>query len=138
MSVEVIGGKRIMARILQVKNALDPVSKAAGLATAEEIRDTAKELAPVGTPESTGKPGYIGGSLRASGRIQHFAKEAGLALNIGVSFGGYVTNPNTGKKVDYAKYVHEGTTRMVGRPFLKQAYDIHKGSMGEKLKRGLR
>lgn len=32
-----------------------------------------------------------------------------------------VINPKTGKPVDYARWVHDGTTKMQGRPFLLQA-----------------
>lgn len=34
--------------------------------------------------------------------------------------GGYI-NPRTGREVDYARYVHDGTSRMPARPFLLQA-----------------
>jgi len=30
-------------------------------------------------------------------------------------------NPRTGREVDYARYVHDGTSRMPARPFLLQA-----------------
>lgn len=33
---------------------------------------------------------------------------------------GYI-NPRTGRPVDYARYVHDGTSRMPARPFLLQA-----------------
>jgi len=32
-----------------------------------------------------------------------------------------VINPKTGRPVDYARYVHDGTSKMPGRPFLLQA-----------------
>ena len=34
--------------------------------------------------------------------------------------GGYI-NPRTGREVDYARHVHDGTSRMPARPFLLQA-----------------
>ena len=34
--------------------------------------------------------------------------------------GGYI-NPRTGREVDYARFVHDGTSRMTARPFLLQA-----------------
>ena len=37
---------------------------------AMEIEGEAKENAPVGTPESTGIKGYVGGALKQSGRYQ--------------------------------------------------------------------
>jgi len=34
--------------------------------------------------------------------------------------GGYI-NPKTGMEVDYARFVHDGTSQMMARPFLLQA-----------------
>lgn len=70
----------------------------------ETLRDKAKEIAPVGTPESTGKPEYITfesykKSIRA--RIRGVEKRGNVTYG-GVSAGGYVVNPNTGQVVDYA------------------------------------
>lgn len=137
-SIDIVGKSRFIARLIKMKKALDPVVEAAALTTAYEIKETAKELCPVGTPESTGKPGYIGGSLRQSIRIQRFARPAAHTLRVGVSAGGYITNPNSGRKVDYARFVHEGTSRMPARPFLKQAYDKHRRNLPRRIKRGLR
>jgi HK97 gp10 family phage protein len=137
-TVDIVGKKRLMARLIKMRKALDPVAEAAALTTAYEIKETAQELCPVGTPDSTGIPGYIGGSLKQSGRIQRHARSRGQTLRVGVSFGGYITNPNTGRKVDYARYVHAGTSKMPGRPFLKQAYDKHRRNLPRRIKRGLR
>ncbi len=38
-----------------------------------------------------------------------------------VAGGGGFTNPRTGREVDYAREVHDGTSRMPARPFLLQA-----------------
>jgi len=138
MTIDVVGKSRFIARLIKMKTALDPVVEAAAITTAVEIRDTAKALAPVGTPASTGKPGYIGGSLKKSIRLQRFARPRAHTLRVGVSAGGYITNPNSGKKVDYARYVHDGTSRMPARPFLKQAYDKHRRNLPRRIKRGLR
>ena len=43
--------------------------------------------------------------------------------------GGRVRNPNTGELVDYAKHVHDGTSKMPSRPFLKNSIDQHKGTL---------
>lgn len=89
--------------------------------TAEVALPIAKKYCPVGTPESTGIPGYIGGSLKKSTRLERRAKPKGKTYYVGLRAGGYVTNPNTGKKVDYALAVHEGTSRMPPRPFIRLA-----------------
>jgi HK97 gp10 family phage protein len=66
----------------------------------------AKSFCPVDT-------GALLGSIRWEIRGLH---EAALVAG-GV---GYV-NPRTGRPVDYARYVHDGTSRMPARPFLLQA-----------------
>ena len=69
----------------------------------------AKQLAPVGTPESTGIPGYHGGTLRNS--ITHEQE-----------------NENTeavGSAVKYSPFVELGTYKMKARPFLRPAVENH-------------
>lgn len=39
-----------------------------------------------------------------------------------VAGGGGFINPKTGQEVDYARFVHDGTSRMPPRPFLLQAF----------------
>jgi len=51
-------------------------------------------------------------SIRAEVRGPHE-----MALKAG---GGGFVNPRTGREVDYARYVHDGTSRMPARPFLLQ------------------
>ncbi len=60
------------------------------------------DITPVGTPESTGKPGYIGGTLKGS--IDHAAQ--GDTVHIGTD-------------VEYAPYVEFGTYKMKAKPYLK-------------------
>jgi len=38
-----------------------------------------------------------------------------------IAGGGGFINPRTGRKVDYARFVHDGTSRMPARPFMMQA-----------------
>lgn len=71
----------------------------------------AKDLCPVGTPESTGKPGYIGGTLKNS--ISHKVDDAEQAVYIGTN-------------VEYAPYVELGTVKMDAQPFLKPAAADHR------------
>lgn len=72
----------------------------------------AKAAAPVGTPESTGIPGYRGGTLRNS--ISH--KTVGDSAYIGTN-------------VEYAPYQELGTIHMVaankGRGYLRPAVEDH-------------
>ena len=57
--------------------------------------------------------GALMGSIRAEMRGPHT-----MALVAGGA--GYI-NPRTGRPVDYARHVHDGTSRMPPRPFLLQA-----------------
>ena len=59
-----------------------------------KIEKYAKALCPVGTPESTGKKGYRGGTLRDS--IAHVVDEGDFEVTVG-------------SNVEYAPYVELGT-----------------------------
>src|SRR5713101_1225674 len=67
----------------------------------------AKKNCPVGTPESTGIKGYHGGRLRQS---IHVDNSKFLESTVGTN-------------VYYALWVHEGTRKMRGRPFLRQGFE---------------
>ena len=69
----------------------------------------AKQLAPVGTPESTGIPGYRGGTLRNS--ITHEQLDEKTEV--------------IGSTVKYAPFVELGTYKMAARPFLRPAAENH-------------
>ena len=99
----------------------------------------AKKLAPVGTPESTGIPGYIGGLLRGS--ITHALSGEHPAIstyqdNAGTRRGSYSgTAPEEsganksavyiGTNVEYSSCVELGTIKMDAQPFLKPAVADH-------------
>lgn len=68
----------------------------------------AKKLCPVGTPESTGIKGYVGGTLRNS--LTHKAQTDVVYI---------------GTNVKYGKYVELGTSKMTKRPFLRPAIEGH-------------
>lgn len=73
----------------------------------------AVDLCPVGTPESTGIPGYVGGTLKTS--ITHLVVKEEKAAYIGTN-------------VEYGIYVEMGTKKMEARPFLRPAATDHKGT----------
>ena len=82
------------------------------LVLAERILSTAIDLCPKDT-----------GALAASGRLELLGE--GEAL---IKFGGSeFTNPRTLRPVLYARFVHEGTSRMSPRPFVRWAISIHTG-----------
>ncbi|NQT07895.1 hypothetical protein HQ586_02355 [Candidatus Bathyarchaeota archaeon] len=66
----------------------------------------AKAFCPVNT-------GALMTSIRAEAKV---ALSAAL-----VAGGGGFINPRTGRPVDYARHVHDGTSHMPARPFLLQA-----------------
>ena len=99
----------------------------------------AKKLAPVGTPESTGIPGYIGGLLRGSITHALSGKQPAISTyqdNAGTRRGSYSgTAPEEsganksavyiGTNVEYAPYQELGTIHMKAQPFLKPAVADH-------------
>ena len=95
---------RAMPKAFEV-SALEALDK-----TADDARDRAKELVPVDT-----------GSLRKSIRKERHAWPAGNITYVGIRAGGYITNPKTGRKVDYARYVCYGTSRQRPQPYLRPA-----------------
>lgn len=89
--------------------------------TARIVQSEARERAPVGTPESTGIPGYVGGTLRASTQVGD-ERKGGL-------------NQTVESNVHYALWVHEGTTRMKGRPYLREALKGEQADLNKRLER---
>lgn len=80
-------------------------------AIGEDAADTAAKKAPVGTPESTGIPGYIGGTLKNS--ISSAVVEDEKAAYIGTN-------------VEYAPYQEFGTSRGIkGKHFLQFGATAH-------------
>ena len=72
----------------------------------DRMVEVAKSLCPVDT-----------GALRASIR----AEKRGPNMTVLAAGGEGFINPSTGRVVDYAGFVHDGTSRMAPRPFLMQA-----------------
>ena len=112
----------------------------------------AKKLAPVGTPESTGIPGYIGGLLRGSITHALSGKQPSISTyqdNAGKRRGSYSgTAPEEsdsnksavyiGTNVEYAPYVCLGTIHMNAQPFLKPAVNDHKDEYRKILENSLK
>ena len=76
-----------------------------------DLQTKAQENAPVGTPQSTGIPGYVGGTLKRS--VELDITDGGLTAEV---------EPTAG----YAAYVEYGTRFMEAQPYLKPAYDEQK------------
>lgn len=76
-----------------------------------DLQTKTQKNAPVGTPQSTGIPGYVGGTLKRS--VELDITDGGLTAEV---------EPT----VDYAAYVEYGTRFMEAQPYLKPAYDEQK------------
>lgn len=97
----------------QVENALDDAVSRALEIIGIKAEKYAKALCPVGTPESTGKKGYRGGTLRNS--ITHVVSDADNTVTIG-------------SNVEYAPYVELGTGPFFQAPPAWEQFDAPKGS----------
>lgn len=92
-----------------VKKAINEAMKRALDICGGKAETYAKQLAPVGTPESTGIPGYHGGTLRNSITHEQWDEKTEVI----------------GSTVKYAPYVELGTYKMKARPFLRPAAEGH-------------
>jgi len=91
----------------------------------------AKALCPVGTPESTGKKGYRGGTLRNS--ITHQVDDDVLTVGSNVEYAPYVelgtgpnyTPPPEWEQFDAPRGSGIGHGYVTSRPFLRPAIEDH-------------
>lgn len=128
MTLTVFGMNKLKTRLANLKN--QHLTKACVEGTkqiARDIRDTAKILAPKDT-----------GALAASIRLIVTARPAGHVTSIGVSAGGYVINPKTGRRVDYASFVEYGTRNMRAQPFMRPAIAEHTPRTTRIITKGIR
>ena len=72
------------------------------------LEQKAKAICPVGSPETTHKPGYVGGTLKRS--ISTEIINNGFTAEIG---------PHT----EYADYVEYGTRYMNAQPYMRPAFE---------------
>lgn len=84
-----------------------------------QLQEKTMRNAPVGTPESTGIPGYVGGTLKRSIAIE--IKDRGMTAEV---------EPTA----DYAPYVELGTRFMEAQPYLKPAFDEQKKEFEKDMK----
>jgi len=128
VEVALLGMDKLITRLANLQNeVLDRTAETSLKKVAVKIRDSAKKLCPVAT-----------GSLQKSIRLQVHARPARHIHKIGVSAGGYITNPNTGRRVDYARYVEHGTSRMTMHPFMRPALFLHRKELLHEAKKVIR
>ena len=100
----------------------------------------AKALCPVGTPESTGKKGYRGGTLRNS--ITHQVDEDTLSVGTNVEYAPYVelgtgpnfTPPPEWESFDTPKGSGVGHGYVKPRPYLRPAIEEHRAEYEQIMK----
>jgi len=105
--------------IPEVKRALAEAVEDALTKIGVRVHEYATKKVPVGTPESTGIPGYIGGTLKNS-----------LAYKVGEVDG--VAAVTVGSNVEYAPYVELGTRGNFQAPPPWEEVNVPKGSGGGK------
>nr|DAM76358.1 MAG TPA: putative tail component [Caudoviricetes sp.] len=107
--VKLIGFDKLEAKFKKSMNmdAVKTVVKGNGA----QLQTKAQKNAPVGTPQSTGIPGYVGGKLKQS---------------IGLEITGGGMTAEVEPSAEYAAYVEYGTRYMDAQPYLKPAYDEQK------------
>lgn len=99
----------------EILNALDLASDRALTIIGIKAEKYAKALCPVGTPESTGKKGYRGGTLRNS--ITFNVRSENKEVDVG-------------SNVEYAPYVELGTGPQFEAPPEWEQFDAPQGSRG--------
>lgn len=87
------------------------------------LQTKAQQNAPVGTPESTGIPNYVGGTLRRSIGLE--IKDGGLTAVSGAT-------------AHYGEYVERGTRFMRAQPYMKPAFNQVKGKFNADLRKLVR
>lgn len=93
-------------------------------AIGSDAAQTSANFAPVGTPESTGIPNYIGGTLKNS--ISHEVDAENQCVYIGTN-------------VEYAPYQEFGTSRgIVGKHYLQFGCTAHQAEYKEMLEQVLK
>ena len=103
----------------------------------------AKKLCPVGTPESTGIPGYRGGTLRNS--ITHRVDDKVLSVGSNVHYAPYVelgTGPHFEPPPEWMENNAErgrgvGASYVKPRPYIRPAIEQHKTEYEQIAKREL-
>jgi len=111
VKVELLGADRLIARLGRASDKIDPETVEGLNQVADRIVEDAKVIVRVDT-----------GSLQKSIRKQHHVSQQYIH-SIGVSAGGYIVNPKTGRIVNYARHLEYGTSRMPPYPYLTPALE---------------
>lgn len=88
-----------------------------------KLQKKAQKNAPVGTPQSTGIPGYVGGTLKRSIRLD--ITDGGMTAEV---------EPTA----EYAAYVEYGTRFMNAQPYMRPSYNQQKEKFKSDMKKLVR
>lgn len=111
MKIQITGVREIQDALIKLNTAINIGAEKAAKRMADILKEEAKNSAPIGTPQSTGIPDYIiSEASKKSIRRTQFRKQRNRYIS-GVRYGGLIVNPNTGRKVDYAKALEFGHSR---------------------------
>ena len=108
-----------------------------------KIEKFAKALCPVGTPESTGKKHYMGGTLRnsitfeVSGEDLQVGSNVEYAPYVELGTGPYFQTPPEWEQFTSDRGSGEGHGYVKPRPFLKPAIESHVSEYKKIIKNGL-
>lgn len=84
------------------------------------LQEAAQRKAPVGTPQSTGIPGYVGGTLKRS-------------IVLEIRYGGLTAEVEP--TAEYATYVEYGTRFMNAQPYMRPSYNQQKEKFKSDMKK---
>lgn len=87
------------------------------------LQEAAQRKAPVGTPQSTGIPGYVGGTLKRNIVLE--IRDGGLTAEV---------EPTA----EYAAYVEYGTRYMNAQPYMRPSYNQQKEKFKSDMKKLVR
>ena len=119
MELKVHGHHQLMLELAEIASHIDPKVVEGLDEVADKIVKDARESCPVDT-------GALRRSIRKDKRLVSLYP---FTYTVGVTAGGYVKNPKTGREVDYAAYVEFGTSRTPAQPFMGPALEKNRGEI---------
>lgn len=117
-----ISDPAVKNKLAELPEKMADYAEEALIAQAELIKGLAQIYVPVDT-----------GSLRDSIRVERGGRNKQWR-QIKVRAGGYITNPRTGKRVDYAKHQEFGTRYVIGQFYLTRAVEEVKPTIADMIK----
>lgn len=119
MELKVIGHQQLMLELAEIASHIKPEVVEGLDEVADKIVRDARELCPVDT-------GALQRSIR---RDKQLVSLYPFIYTVGVTAGGDVKNPKTGREVDYAAFVEFGTSRTPAQPFMGPAIEKNRGEI---------